>query len=133
MRFDLRSVLLNDGVVISVKVHLPEALQPLVISKTVWHKAVIEFNKRLNKRVSVTEEINDHMVDVMQMDNEESLQLAVNRNDVDLFNAMWFSIKGQVYFKGKSLVLVDEVQILEVIYKDVEGNVHPITNKNLTA
>lgn len=129
MRFDLKSVLLHDGVVIKVKVHSPEVFSNLKVPIAVWHKAVLAFNKRLNERSSVTEEINNSLVDILQMDDRDVLQLAVRKEDVESFDNVWFSIKGQVVFKASSESEVEEIVISDLIYKDSAGVVHGVLNK----
>jgi hypothetical protein len=130
MRFDLKSVLLHDGVVIKVKVHSPEVFSNLKVPVTVWHKAVLAFNKRLNDRNSVTEEVNNALVDILQLDDRDVMQLVVRKEDVTTFGNTWFSIKGQIVFKASSESEVDEIVISDLIYKDLAGNVHGILNKS---
>ena len=130
MRFDLRSVLLNDGVVIKVTINPPDIFINLNIPVEVWHKAIVNFNKQLNERRSVTEEINDVLVDILQMDDRNVLQLAVDKNHVDRINDTWFSIKGQLIFKSKSSNEIEELIINDLIYKDLQGNTQKILNKS---
>jgi wyosine [tRNA(Phe)-imidazoG37] synthetase (radical SAM superfamily) len=130
MRFDLKSVLLHDGVVIKVKVHPPEVFSNLKVPIVVWHKAVLAFNKQLNERNSVTEEINNSLVDILQMDDRDVLQLAVRKEDAERFDNTWFSIKGQIVFKASSESEVEEIVISDLIYKDSAGKPHGILNKS---
>ncbi len=121
MRFDLKSVLLNDGVVIKIKVHAPDVFDNLSVPIEVWHKSVIEFNKYLNERKSVTQEVAGVLIDILTMDDRNQIQFAVQEKDVDMIGNLWFSIKGQIIFKANSTNAVEEVVITDLVYKNKLG------------
>jgi hypothetical protein len=130
MRFDQKSVILNDGVVIKVKVHAPDVFNELKVPIEIWHKAVLLFNRRLNDRNSVTEEINDALADILQLDDRDVLQIVVKKDHVPQFENTWFSIKGQIVFKANSNTDVEEIVISDLVYKDSKGMSKGIINKS---
>ena len=134
MKFDSKSVLLNDGVSIKVSIHVPEILKSLSISKEIWQIAVINFNKKLNERSVVTENVNGLSADILQLELSEGnsliMAMSVNRGDVQIFGDKWFGITGQIIFKGNSWNEVEAIDISDLIYKNAGGDTtHRVINK----
>jgi len=132
MRFNSKSVLLNDGVNMKVMVDIPEVFSKLDFPECIWTTAIREFNNRLNERASVTEEVLGKPVDVLQLERGESsikVSLGVKRDDVEAFEDVWFKLKGQIVFRDHTCGIVEEVLIKDLTYTDSTGTVRGVLNK----
>lgn len=121
MKFNPNSVLLNDGVVVKVAIHLPSVFDNLQVPADVWVKSVVAVNSLLNARKSVTEQVNGKSVDVLQFDAKDVVSLVVNKADVKEMTETWFSIKGQIVYKAGSMDDIEEIAIKDLIYKGLDG------------
>ena len=133
MRFNSKSVLLNDGVNMKLIVDVPEVIGSFQCSDKVWESAIINFNTKLNGRESVTEEVNGLPVDILQMERGEAsirLAIAVKRDDVEAFEDVWFKIKGQLIFKPQSMTDVETIDIADLIYVNAKGEKVGVLNKS---
>jgi hypothetical protein len=133
MRFNSKSVLLNDGVNMKLIVDVPEVIGSFQCSDKVWENAIINFNTKLNGRESVTEEVNGLPVDILQMERGEAsirLAIAVKRDDVEAFEDVWFKIKGQLIFKPQSMTDVEAIDIADLIYVNAKGEKVGVLNKS---
>jgi hypothetical protein len=134
MRFNSKSVLLNDGVKITAVVKLPEIFDSLEFPKCIWTTAIKEFNNVLNERVTVTEEVLGKPIDILQLEQSEDIALAivVRREDVEAFEDVWFKLKGKVDFNLEShpKLEVESIRITDLTYTDASGNVRGVLNKS---
>lgn len=131
MKFDSKSVLLNDGVVINVKLHLPNIFDNVIIPPGVWDYSVKRVNQKLNERKTVTTMmLGNRPVDILCLGNEKTLSLAVRREDIQEVASTWFSIKGQIIFKQGSTDTLDEITISEIFHRDADGVEHTLINKS---
>lgn len=134
MRFNSKSVLLNDGVKVTATVKLPEIFDSLQFPKSLWTSAIKEFNNVLNERASVTEEVLGKPIDVLQLEHGEDIKLSivVRRDDVEAFEDVWFKLKGKVDFNLAShpKLDVESIRITDLTYTDAKGGVHGILNKS---
>ena len=132
MKFNSKSVLLNDGVNMKVIVDVPEVISSFNFPDKVWENAIVHFNTRLNERPSVTEEVNGLPVDILQLERTTSslkLAIAVKRDDVEAFEDVWFKLKGQLVLKENSWTDVEAVDITDLIYTNAKGEKVGVLNK----
>lgn len=132
MRFNSKSVLLNDGVNMKVMVDIPEVFEKLDFPEAVWVDAIVNFNNRLNERPTVTEEVLGKPVDILQLEPGTSsikLSIGVKREDVEAFEDVWFKLKGQIVFKANSFQDVESINITDLIYTNAEGEKVGVFNK----
>jgi hypothetical protein len=132
MRFDSKSVLLNDGINMKLTVDIPEVLKKLDFTDKVWEAAIINFNNILNQRQTVTEEILGKPLDILQLEYGTAsikLSIGVKRDDVEAFEDVWFKIKGQIVFRDHTCGTVEEVLIKDLTYTDASGTVRGVLNK----
>jgi len=137
MQFTPRSVTLNGGVNVKVKVIFPPKLNSCIISKDVWEKAAYNFNKELDKRSDVSETINRIKVDVYWInwteDGNMMLWMTSKKDDVDSIKDMRFILSGTVVFKDDS-DLVEQIIIKDILHGTLRGEKNSIFNKkNLTS
>lgn len=133
MRFNSKSVLLNDGVNMKVMVDVPEVISSFQFPDSVLDEAIINFNTKLNQRSSVTEEVSGLPVDILQMERGEAsirLAIAVKREDVEAFEDVWLKIKGQVIFKPQSFTDVEAINITDLVYTNANGEKVGVLNKS---
>ena len=134
MRFNSKSVLLNDGVKITATIKLPEIFDSLEFPKCIWTTAIKEFNNVLNERASVTEEVLGKPIDILQLEQGEDITLAivVRREDIEAFEDVWFKLTGKVDFSLAShpKLEVESIRITDLTYTDAGGEVHGVLNKS---
>lgn len=133
MRFDSKSVLLNDGVNMKLIVDVPDVFEKLDFPDHVWASAITNFNHVLNERSRVTEEVNGLPVDILQLENGTSsikVSIAVRRTDIEAFEDVWFKIKGQIVFRDHTCGVVEEVLIKDLTYTNAKGEVIGVLNKS---
>lgn len=126
MKFDSKSVLLNDGVNIILSIALPDVIKKSYISTRVWQRSIANFNERLNERKGVTETINGNSVDVLRLesfpdcpDSPIGLLVVANKEDLDSLKVADFGITGELEFKGNSWEEVQFVNISDIVYTNV--------------
>lgn len=129
MKFDSKSVLLNDGVTINVKINLPNVFDNVIIPPGVWNYSIKKFNQVLNERKSVTTIIGNLPVDILCLGDKNTLSVAVHREDIQEIASLWFSIKGQIVFKEGSSDTLEEINIDSLFYRDQDGVEHFVVNK----
>jgi hypothetical protein len=133
MRFNSKSVLLNDGVNMKVMIDVPEVFAKLEFPDTIWESAIINFNHVLNQRPSVTEEVNGLPVDILNLENGTSsirLSIGVKRTDVEAFEDVWFKLRGQIVFKANSFDDVESINITDLVYTNAKGEKVGVLNKS---
>lgn len=126
MRFNSKSVLLNDGVNLKVIVGIPEILEKLEFSDKIWTDAILNFNRRLNERQSVTEQVNGLPVDILNLEYGSSLimvSIGVKRTDIEAFEDVWFKLRGQILFKPNECPEIESIDITNLTYKNASGEV----------
>ena len=136
MRFDSKSVLLNDGVNMKVMIDIPEVFDHLDFPECIWNTAISEFNRKLNERATVTQEVLGTQIDILQLERGDSsikLAICVKKDEVEAFEDVWFKLSGQIVFKDHTTKEVEEVLIRDLTYKDASGTVLGVLNKNLTS
>lgn len=131
MKFNSKSVLLNDGVNVKLAITIPEVFNQFAISDQIWVNTVKSFNEVLNARQSVTETVNGSSIDILELQPIGPLVMTavVKKEDAEKFGKTWFSIKGQIVFCEKSMELVDKIIISDIIYKSEDGTTHFVLSK----
>ena len=125
MMFNSQSVLLNRGINYRYPIETPPAFKHYKFAPDVLREAVEEFNQKLDKRPRVTMHFDHIKVDVLRIvptsDDTLALWLVVKEKDMDTVHETHFTIKGDVYFEGKSDVKVDKMIIKDVMYAEDKG------------
>jgi hypothetical protein len=128
MNFNSQSVLLNKGRAVNSRypIQSPAVFAHYKFHPGVLREAVEEFNQKLDNRPHITMHIDaDVKADVLRVvttTNEAlAIWLVVKEKDVDIVHKKCFTIKGDVYFAGKSDVDVDKMIIHDILIDDKCG------------
>jgi len=119
MKFNSQSVTLNRGVNLKVDVVLPPILETYVIPEEVWSVSIDEFNKELDQRSQVSEIIKGIKVDVLRIHRSMGnvlLWMMVKEHDIDMINALTFTLRGKVVFEDDKTNKVERVLIKDLLY-----------------
>lgn len=131
MKFNSKSVLLNDGVPMNLKVHFPDGMPSSAISSDKWVNALLKFNSEvLNTRASVSEKCKGHDVDVLYLtlvDGHIEINMVGYRHEVpDLLDTK-FTVTGQLVYTSNTTL--DEIVIKNVLYEE-NGQNKPLISNN---
>ena len=112
MKFNSKSVTLQDGVQCFIELNVPLALLDYSLDDNHWKIAMQEFNKKLDARPSVTFSADGLTLDILQMEIEEkqsievlSLRVVAKEEDLRRLETIPFQITGHLTFKPKTDII----------------------------
>ena len=132
MKFNSKSVTLNRGINLRVRVEMPPVMYSYDISNDVWSDAIIDFNKELDNRSQVSEIIDGVKVDVLRINRNMGiiyLWMMVKENDSEVVGNMTFTLSGTVVFEDETSNVVEKVIVKDLFFGSPDGGRRSIFKK----
>jgi hypothetical protein len=141
VKFNSKSIIMEQGIQVKTDVYIPGFLMDYEIPDEVWSEAIVEFNKKLNVRTSVTQKINGIDADVLQIAPIEDtiddlrmgavvLLLVVRGVDVEKIADIHFCLTGQLIFKLGTTTEVEQMIIKNITYGGEDSKKFRILEEN---
>lgn len=125
MRFNSKSVTLNNGISLLLDVQLPTILIGLVVPDSLLKSSIDRFNKMLDKRRNVKEVINGIELDILKLNlsvNGFRLWVFVNQHTKDIIQNVRFTFRGKLIYENDNSDIIEDILIEDVLFKVDEGD-----------